>query len=321
MGVSTARPISDPNYYLREQSLVPVRWDGNASKTLGIYGQPVDPQVFLNLHDGYTTRDGQRDVKLPRYMHPERRGSFDVTVNLPKCVSLMHAMGDSRIVEVLTDSMDAVKREIEKQAWTRCPWERNNNLAMAGFVHGGSRADDPHLHGHIVFQNLALSSKGWKAIELGRNVDWEGIGKKAADVQVKGLRECGYRVKRSGQEFEIVGVPAEVKARFSKRGEAIQERAEEYERLKGAPLSPKAKGKLSVQGRPEKSEISHEERQAGFMAQVSDEERAELNKVYLRSRHRVNGERWSTNARMAFERQRGVVRESHEPERSAGRDR
>ena len=320
MGISTARPVSDPSYYLREQSLVPTTWDGNASKTLGIYGQEVEAQTFLNLHDGYTTRDGQRDVKLPRYIHPDRRGSFDVTVNLPKCVSLMHANGDSRIVDVLTESMDAVKRELEKQAWTRCPWERNGNLAMASFVHGGSRANDPHLHGHIVFQNLSLTPKGWKAIELGRNVDWEQIGKAATDVQVKGLRQCGYRVKRDGNTYEIVGVPAEVKARFSKRHEAIQEREQEYERKKGAPLSPKAKGRLSVQGRPEKSEITPEERQAGFASQMSDEERAELNKVHLRSKQHLRSENWAGEARAAFERQR-TPEVQHERERERGRTR
>ncbi len=273
MAVESPRPVRNAEYYLREQPLNTPSFEGRGAKLLGIEGRPVDGETFLNLHDGYTTKDGQRDRKLPRYMHKERRGSFEMTFNLPKCGSILKEVGgDTRIGDIMTQARRAAQEEIEGQAYARCPWERPNNLIMAAFRHPGSRLDDPHAHDHLWIANLTHTKKGWKAVELGY-LDTEKVASVYRDAMMRGFRQLGYKVRQVGKEYEIVGVPAEVKAKFSRRHADIAERENVYERKKGAPLTSKAKSKLSVHGRPEKpTDRPLEERRAGWLSRISHEQ-------------------------------------------------
>src|SRR5438105_895118 len=104
MAVESPRPVRDAGYYLNEASLTLPKFEGNLAKLLGIEGQPVDRATFLNLFNGYTTdENGNPDNRLPKYMHPERRGAFDITLNLPKTASIVKEIGDdTRISDVMT---------------------------------------------------------------------------------------------------------------------------------------------------------------------------------------------------------------------------
>jgi conjugative relaxase-like TrwC/TraI family protein len=314
MAVESPRPVRNPSYYLQEQSLTTPVFIGNGARELGIEGQPVDRETFLNLHDGYTTRDGQRDQKLPKYMHKDRRGSFEMTFNLPKCGSILKEVAkDERIGDVMTDARAAAFREVEKQAYTRTPWEQPGKLVGTFFRHAGSRLDDPHAHDHLWIANLSKSSKGWKAIELGY-LEMDKVSKVYRDSMVKGFRQLGYKVKQVGKDYEIVGVPAEVKAKFSRRHADIAERESEYERKKGAPLTSKAKSRLSVHGRPEKpTERPLEDRRAGWIQRLSDYQHDHLKHLVAAARSAVRKVRWRQEARSAFDRMRGhgMSRDDH----------
>ncbi len=92
MAVEAPRAVRDPLYYFGEEpNNVPV-WEGNGARILGIHGQEVDQATFLNLYAGYTTRDGQRDMRLPRYMRDDRRGALEMTFNNPKSDSLLREL-------------------------------------------------------------------------------------------------------------------------------------------------------------------------------------------------------------------------------------
>ncbi|MFO0906819.1 MAG: MobF family relaxase [Isosphaeraceae bacterium] len=310
MAVEFDNPVRDPDYYLREANLVESKFEGKAA---AIIGQEWSREAFLNLYHGYTTNDqGERDKKLPRYMHPDRRGAFDITFNLPKCVSITKELGtDSRIGDVLTKARNAAMKEVERQVDVRSPFIKSGNLVWTAFRHAASRAGDPHVHDHVVVFNLSRDpiKRSWKAIEL-RYIDRERIGEIYRDETIKGLNELGYKTRRVGREFEIVGVPAEVKAMFSSRHQDIDAREKEYEagahefrkkkavekgmspeaaeRMPAKRVSAKAKQKLSVYDRPDKSpDMPLEDRRKGWLAQMTDHQRRAVKAVVKKARDTV----------------------------------
>jgi conjugative relaxase-like TrwC/TraI family protein len=278
MATEQVRPVRDANYYLQEHSLTEPRFEGKGAKLLGIDGVSLDTdegrKIYLNLFDGYTTDDqGDRDKKLPKYMHSDRRGAFDLTTNNPKDVSIVNLVGgDRRIDAVILEARKAVSDEVERQArvrvtkkseveaskakmpkgWKR-PERRPENLVMVWFDHSSSRLEDAHRHGHLWIANVSYDKqeKTWKALELG-HLDQQKIADIYRDTMRKGLHQLGYKTEREGKEYRITGFPAEVKGVFSQRGNGIVEMRQEMEARTGKPMSAKAKSKLPVYDRPEK---------------------------------------------------------------------
>lgn len=349
MAIEQVRAIRNAEYYLQETSLTPSVWKGNAAKLIGIHGQPVDRDTFLNLFAGYTTdEDGFRDKKLPKYMHPDRRGAFDLTANNPKSVSIMSEVGqDSRIDSVIQKAREAVEKEVEMQArvrvtrkadieaskakmpkgWRR-PERRPQNLAMFWADHPASRLNDPARHGHLVIMNLSYDKqeKTWKALELG-HLDQQKIADIYRDTMRKGLNELGYKTKAVGKEYEIVGVPAEIKGMFSRRHTAIKELEVDYEGRTGKPMGSKAKGKLSVYRRPEKpKDIPLPSRRAGWLSRMTEAQRKVVAGVVNRAKAAVKNRsfsHWQQGiARHAEKlRQNAITQEPIERSRDHGRDR
>lgn len=348
MAIEQVRPIRNPEYYLEEQSLTPSVWRGEAAKLLGIEGQQVDRDTYLNLFYGWTTdQDGNRDQRLPKYMHPDRRGAFDLTANDPKSVSIASEVGqDSRIDAVREKAREAVEKEVERQArvrvtkkaeveaskakmpkgWKR-PERRPENLAMFWADHPANRMNDPHRHGHLIVMNLSYDrqEKTWKALELG-HLDQQKIADVYRDTMIKGLNQLGYKTKRAGKEYEIVGVPAEVKAEFSRRHTAIKGLESEMEAKVGKPMGSKAKGKLSVYDRPEKpADMPLPERQKGWRARLSPGQLKAITRIVdkakavVRERKMFTGfARWQADiARHASKLRSSVITpETESPERS-----
>jgi len=336
MGVESPKPVRDPEYHFREASLTPLRFEGKGAKILGIEGT-FDRATYLNLYDGYTTgENGERNTRLPKYMHPDRRGAFEITVNLPKTVSIVNELGgDPRICDVMTRAREAVAKEVEKQARVRVtkqsevekskermpkgwryPERKTENLVWVSHRHSTSRLQDVHSHDHLVFFNLSYDKqeKTWKAIEL-RYIDKPKLSKIYRDTVRQGLNELGYKTKAVGQEFEIVGVPAEVKATFSRRHTAIREIEADYEAKKGKPLTSKAKGKLSVYNRPEKAEDRPvADRRREWIAKLAPEHFRSVAGIVERAKRSVRNSRLKAAAQQYLGRFR-------QPEVSVGMDR
>jgi conjugative relaxase-like TrwC/TraI family protein len=352
MAIEQVRPVRDAKYYLQESSLTEPRFEGKGAKLLGIEGVSLDTeqgrQIYLNLFDGYTTDDdGDRDKKLPKYMHPERRGAFDLTTNNPKDVSIVNLVGgDRRIDDVILAARKAVSDEVEKQArvrvtkkadieaskakmpkgWKR-PERKPENLVMVWFDHSSSRLEDAHRHGHLWIANVSYDNeeKTWKALELG-HLDQQKIADIYRDTMRKGLHQLGYKTEREGKEYRITGFPAEVKGVFSQRGNGIVEMRQEMEARNGKPMSSKAKAKLSVYNRPEKpSDVPLPERQKSWRSRLSPGQLKAVTKVVNKAKAIVRDRkiftgfaRWQSDiARHASKLRNTVIAQDTEsPERS-----
>jgi conjugative relaxase-like TrwC/TraI family protein len=327
MAMEMIRVVRDPNYYLEEASINTPTFEGNGAKLLGISGEPITPESFTRVFNGYTPEG----IRLPKYMHPHRRGAFEITVNLPKCGSVMNQLAqDSRIDEVLGKAADAValtvqkharvkvtkKSEVEKskakmpKGW-KYPERKPDNLIWVSFDHAASRAGDPHRHRHMVFMNLSYDrqEKTWKGIEL-RYVDQPALSKLFRDETIKGLRQLGYKVKPQGKEYEIVGVPAEVKAEFSRRHNQIKEIEREYDsRSTGKPMSSKERSKLSLYHRPEKALVATEERRASWLSRISPQQFSQLTDLVRKAKDAVVKARIGRRMSKALDFSREMVQE------------
>ena len=231
-------------YYL-SRGEVPGRWLGRCAEALGLSGT-VDPDDLRSLlagrrPDGSDLRDGW--VLRPGY---------DATFSAPKSVSVLFALGDRDDVRAVVAAHEtAVAGALEYLEAHACRvrrggihgrgvrFETGGGMVAAAFVHHTSRAGDPQLHTHVLVANATPGPDGrWTGI------DSSGLfaHAKAATAVYQALLRRGL-VERLGVSFElpgdgtgdIVGIPAEVRARFSKRRAAI----EEHMRKKGTS-GPKA---------------------------------------------------------------------------------
>jgi len=165
----------DASYYEADDyyavgGLSPSEWQGNGAEQLGLSGD-VDRAQFRDLLDGKvagqhlgTTRDGQL----------EHRPGWDVTLSAPKSVSIMaEVAGDRRLIAAHSAAVKTALAHVEQHmAATRIrdsgtvTREATDNLVIASFQHGTSRAQDPQLHTHNVILNATKGDDGtWRSLE------------------------------------------------------------------------------------------------------------------------------------------------------------
>jgi conjugative relaxase-like TrwC/TraI family protein len=102
---------------------------------------------------------------------------FDLVFSVPKSVSLLHALGDEptrlAITEAHLSAWQAALGYLEDEA---CVLRRGKNgvirehgggFVAAAYQHRTSRAEDPHLHTHVIVANMARSSSDgeWRALD------------------------------------------------------------------------------------------------------------------------------------------------------------
>ncbi len=169
-----------------------------------------------------------------------RQSGIDLTFSMPKSASILALVsGDQRI---LTAHWNAVR---ETMSWVEGKFAegrtyertksgepvRTGNLVYAMFAHDTSRALDPQGHIHVVIANLTRMANGaWQALHNGQL--WKNnavIGAAYHAAFREKLAELGYETRITGKhgQFEINGVPKEAIDEFSKRREAIVEKAKE----------------------------------------------------------------------------------------------
>jgi conjugative relaxase-like TrwC/TraI family protein len=157
---------------------------------------------------------------------------YDLVFSPPKSVSLLHALGDERVRHAVNQAhlaaWQAALFYLEERA---CVTRRGKNGVIrergAGFVaaayqHRTSRAQDPHLHTHVIVANMTRSPDGeWRALD-GRPI-LEHYRLAAGYLYQSQLRfelsrslGVEWRPPESGMA-EIAGVPDEVVKAFSRR--------------------------------------------------------------------------------------------------------
>src|SRR6266516_647420 len=102
---------------------------------------------------------------------------FDLVFSVPKSVSLLHALGDEEtrraVQEAHLSAWQAAVSYLEDEA---CVVRRGKNgvrrehaggFVAAAYQHRTSRAQDPHLHTHVIVANMAQSpvDEKWRALD------------------------------------------------------------------------------------------------------------------------------------------------------------
>ena len=252
-----ARGLDD---YYAGRGESPGIWAGSGSAGLGLVGVVEDGDLGTLLR-GVNPADQARlrspvrertitvrtlDVESGEWREEPKRlapvSGYDLVFSCPKSVSLLHALTDD----------EQVRREVSdahEQAWQAALGylereacivrrghggllrEHGDGFVAAAFRHRTSRAQDPHLHTHVIVANMTRTEDGeWRAL------DGEAI-LKTYRLAAGYLYEAHLRnelTRRLGLEWtqpvkgmgEIVGVPEEAIRTFSTRRQSLVEHME-----------------------------------------------------------------------------------------------
>ena len=237
----------------------PGLWIGRSADELGLAGT-VEKGELGKIIDGVDPASGARLRTHPKprtitveRLDPEtgeRRptakelrpvAGYDLVFSAPKSVSLLHALGGEQtqveINQAHASAWHAALAYLEEEACvTRrgkagVVRERGSGFVAAAYQHRTSRAQDPHLHTHVIVANMAKSPDGeWRALE------GEAL-LRTYRLAAGYLYECHLRAElsqRLGVEWrqpskgmaELRGVPETVLAEFSQRRRQVVEHVE-----------------------------------------------------------------------------------------------
>jgi len=209
-------------------------WMGPGTPALGLSGT-------VHAHDLDAVLAGENPGTgqvLGAARHRVRVAGFDMTFSAPKSVSLLHALGDPGVSEAVAaghagavtaamayvdDHALAVRRRIVT-GQKGVPMAVDG-VAAAGFVHRLSRANDPHLHTHVVVANLGRGPDGdWSALD-GRGVYAHMSAADAlyhSHLRYELTRRLGvtWNLPDRGRA-DIAGIGPEARREFSRRAAQI----------------------------------------------------------------------------------------------------
>ena len=235
--------------YYSEKGEVAGAWIGTGASDLGLRGQ-VEDNPLLAVLAGYepsarkVARDGEEVWEAGRRLvrgpgNRDRLPGIDATFKAPKSVSLLWALGHDidagqgrgSVSDVVTRAHDeAVHAAIavleEQAAWGRRGHGGQEQVRTKGFVaaafrHRTSRAEDPHLHTHVLVANMAHKEDGtWGALDARLLYAWAKTCGYLYESELRArlTRELGaeWTPVRNGIA-EVEGVERSVIDRFSKR--------------------------------------------------------------------------------------------------------
>jgi conjugative relaxase-like TrwC/TraI family protein len=190
-------------------------------------------QISVERIDPFT---GERSLEVQK-LAPV--AGFDLVFSCPKSVSLLHALGGEETRRAVQDAhlsaWQAALSYLEDEA---CVVRRGKNgvhreyaggFVAAAYQHRTSRAQDPHLHTHVIVANMAQSpfDDKWRAL------DGEPILKSyrlaagylyEAHLRAELTRTLGveWELPRKGWA-ELKGIPRQVVREFSTRRAQVEE--------------------------------------------------------------------------------------------------
>jgi conjugative relaxase-like TrwC/TraI family protein len=190
---SVAAGIDD---YYAGRGESPGIWTGRGATALGFQGVVEEGQLGTLIRG-----DDPLTGKQLRRRHPKARtisvekidpqsgerrleektlrpvAGFDLVFSVPKGVSLLHALGDEEtrraVNEAHTAAWQAALRYLEDEACVvrrgtgGIAREHGEGFVAAAYQHRTSRAQDPHLHTHVIVANMARrpSDGKWRALD------------------------------------------------------------------------------------------------------------------------------------------------------------
>jgi conjugative relaxase-like TrwC/TraI family protein len=220
--------------YLREGDRAQLVWAGKGAEQLRLRGQCRE-EDFASVCQAEAPSTG---IRLAARETAGRRICFFAQVSAPKDVSLLHLVaGDARIAGWWKESVDETLREIEAVTATRvrkagaCEDRTTGSFTAAVVTHEASRSLDPQLHTHVAIMNLTFDAEEqrWKGVQPSGYFRHQGFFREVCyNALARRLTAAGYQLEAGrGIGFQVAGVPAELRQRFSKRRQTILSRAKE----------------------------------------------------------------------------------------------
>lgn len=196
----------------------------------------VDKASLENLLAG-RTRDGSKQLVRP---NARRQLGWDFTFSAPKAVSVLYALAPRLVRELILEAhrnaVAAAASYLAREAF----WARRGKgggqhehvaaLMTAEFVHVTSRALDPQLHSHVLVANVARRLDGSYGAVVSRDAYRHKMAAGAVyrvELAHRLQQTLGVIIRRVGDNFTLLGVPARVCRHFSKRSQEIRRLARE----------------------------------------------------------------------------------------------
>lgn len=206
-------------------------WHGRLADDLGLAGV-VSPDDFRAVIDGQNpvTGDALRSNAVTIK-------AFDVTVSVPKSVSVLWALADPDTQEQIHAAIDGAQAAVIEFLETEATKVRRGHagvevldadgLLVAAFDHRTSRAGDPNLHRHLIVANASRGPDGRVTALDGRQI-YRNRYTAEAVMQSVLRHELGERIGVGFGEIdrhgvgEIDAIPDEVLREFSQRRRSIE---------------------------------------------------------------------------------------------------
>ena len=232
---NVARYYTIGDYYTKGGS-EPSAWGGRIAAELGLKGA-VERGALEELLAG---KVGDQHLGRRRHGAIEHHPGWDFSVNAPKSVSIMALVaGDERIVAAHEKAVATAIGWIEEHAALRrrmngdIVHETTGQLLYARFTEHASRELDPHLHTHVVILNITRHAGDEQMVSLETRAmfaEQMTAGQIYRNELAHRLREIGYDIDFDPRRglFEIRGVPQDMIADMSRRGEQIDAHAKDH---------------------------------------------------------------------------------------------
>lgn len=228
--------FTDVDYYANRFS-EPGFWLGKGAKKLGLTGKVIR-EALKSIFEGFDPTGRQALVQNAGRQNRVR--ALDFAVSVPKSVSVLWAMSEpavrKKIERIIDEAIEVIVSFLEENAGLTRRGKGGKRIEkaeiiVACFRHITSRAMEPQLHTHLLFQNVVARSDGTfgamhncEFFQLRRDAD------KIFNAHVAmGLRlEFDLKLEEHKESFRIVGVPQEVCDDFSSRHKEIATFMEEF---------------------------------------------------------------------------------------------
>jgi TrwC relaxase/AAA domain len=306
---------SSADYYSEGQETVG-QWGGKLAGELGLSGT-VTKDAFERMVDNLHPETGER---LTARTNGYRRVGYDFTVSLKKSASIVRAFAGEELGKSMDaardDAIAGMMAEIE--ADMQCRERRNGadhdittgNLAYAAFHHSTSRPVDykefvarfaandnlpewlramndnipPDMndHTHLLVFNATRRADG--RIFAGQFAGLKRGGEYYSAVfdaiYARNLEKLGFVIDRQGgKKWEVAGITQAMIDTFSKRKYQVEDAARRLN-----ITDPAEKGELGKKTRSKKQkELTMPELREAWWAQLNDDERDALGRVYARA--------------------------------------
>jgi len=230
------------DYYMADQSQEHQgKIKGKLARHLDLEGHATR-EVFFALCDNKDPKTGKPLTPITK---ENRLTGYDLNFHCPKSVSIVHALSqDDHIAQAFQSAVTETMEDIERDSMTRVRKggiyadRKTGSLAWAEFIHETARPTkghppDMHLHCHCFVWNATYDAyerriKAGKFRDIKRDMPYYQtmFQKRLADK----LIDLGYRIRRTENAFEVVGVPDAALEYFSKRTNEIGQVAEKLGR-------------------------------------------------------------------------------------------